>query len=417
MSDNPKPGARKILLVTFSRNVNYGGSLQEFALFACLSRRFDVKCLDYRHGMVAATVRPVRVGFIVIAFSTVRSVFSRKKIGGGAAKLEKSELLPELMNRVYGMVSDIVNYGKRRRLIANYRRFWDTYIAYTQEYAEESVAEGFSGYDAAVSGSDQIWNPMYFGVTPVYFLGFLPEGVRRVAYSASFGNYKFADRAVNERIAGYLRAYSAVSVREAQHVGKVREALGIEAVCALDPTLMLTRGEWLSSLGIEDEREFCVNQAKSRDDTLVVYALSNRVRVYGFAKKLAKILGLTPVIIDQRFLADLSPSTRYESTADPRRFVELLARARFVVTNSFHGTAFAVNFNIPFYAVACYRNERASSLLSQTGLMDRMADLSGDWSKWLTPGAAEVDFSASNAALGELRRFSADYLERALADD
>ena len=58
--------------------------------------------------------------------------------------------------------------------------------------------------------------------------------------------------------------------------------------------------------------------------------------------------------------------------ATPDVFLRLMLGASFVIVSSFHGTAFAINFNKPFITVTPHRfNSRIDSLLALTGLNSR----------------------------------------------
>jgi len=103
----------------------------------------------------------------------------------------------------------------------------------------------------------------------------------------------------------------------------------------------------------------------------------------------------------------------------PREFVSLFKNAKYVFTDSFHGTAFSVNFNVPFSVFKRFKdsdknnqNSRIYSLLTQLGLADRLVK---DIDKCAQHESTECDFGAANAALHNLRKASRAYLEEALA--
>ena len=68
--------------------------------------------------------------------------------------------------------------------------------------------------DIYCTGSDQTWNSAWNdGVLPPLFLSFVPDGVRKIAYAASFGKSKLDDWEKKETQA-LLERYYAISVRE-----------------------------------------------------------------------------------------------------------------------------------------------------------------------------------------------------------
>lgn len=138
-------------------------------------------------------------------------------------------------------------------------------------------------YDAFVVGSDQVWRPRYFGkpITNAY-LGFARNwsSIKRVAYAASFGTdeWEYTPKETTD-CASLLRKFDAVSVRERSGVKLCKEHFGVNAVCLLDPTLLLTKDDYLSIL---DVANYPVNNGG-----LFYYFLDETIEKTRFAQKLA----------------------------------------------------------------------------------------------------------------------------------
>ena len=416
MSSNSK----KVLIATFSKNCNFGGALQEYALFSFLNDFCHVECIHYHDELAESLSKPIRIGFIIkirmMAVSFLKSVFqkkqkARKKQTRHSNLLSPMLLIKEATERLYIMCSDIFHYGERKKMIAAFFAFWQQFVKYTPGVRpehlsdEQAVGKIFYGYDICVSGSDQIWNPVYHGVSPYYYLDFVPHGVKKISYASSFGNYKFNNSYANERIADYLTSFSSVSVRESYSVSQLKSNCNINAQAVLDPTLLITKDEWAARLDIK---------VSNRKPYVLVYCLGNRRKIYKFAKKIAKQLNMDLIIIGFSFIFDFSRKTsriEYKSSIGPKDFIELFLGASFVVTNSFHGTAFSVNFNVPFFSVVSQTSERVRAFLETVNLSDRIVF---DCEKC---EYSDVDFTQANKILEDERDRSIRYLKEAVCDD
>ena len=94
-------------------------------------------------------------------------------------------------------------------------------------------------------------------------------------------------------------------------------------------------------------------------------------------------------------------------------FINHIANAEVVVTDSFHGTAFSINFSKQFICIKAPRyNSRLESILRQTGLLDsRMVGSAGEG---LEASRQLIDYSKVNAIMGEARKKSYEYLKNAI---
>ena len=82
-----------------------------------------------------------------------------------------------------------------------------------------------------------------------------------------------------------------------------------------------------------------------------------------------------------------------------------------MVTNSFHGTAFSINFNIPFYSIVSAKkknNSRLESLLNITELSSRL--LKDDIPIESINISSQIDYTTANKQLNLYRKESEEYL-------
>ena len=269
-------------------------------------------------------------------------------------------------------------------------------------------------YDVYISGSDQIWNPGLFVFDYSYFLDFVPEGKKKISYAPSFGKAGF-DPAYKEKCGKLLAQYSHISVREKSGEAIVRELCGKEAHTALDPTLLLTKQEW------EPMMAQACKRAKAFSGILCYIMPGDKLverAIESLAQQLHKKTGLPIMRLGiKEYDVFRYPGRETDIKAGPAEFLAYFAGAQYVVTNSFHGTAFALNFG-----KECYNpindtlpperalHERIVSLLTQTEATAQMIPASDP----TLPENCGVDMEKSQQLLNGLRQASMAYLQNAL---
>jgi len=220
-------------------------------------------------------------------------------------------------------------------------------------------------YDVFVVGSDQVWNPYTNASLKPYFLTFAPSDKRKVSYASSFG----VSSIPSDAQAAYrecLNNLDKISVREEQGVKLVRELAGRDACHVVDPTLLMEEQDW---------RKVAVSPSCNKP-YLLLYVITASPYITQLANKMAVDLNLEVVRICKNAAREDRDSTIVNIIdAGPAEFVGLFLDASFVLTNSFHGAAFSVNFCKPFYAVLPKHkpnNSRQQGLLTSLHLEDRL---------------------------------------------
>jgi hypothetical protein len=222
-------------------------------------------------------------------------------------------------------------------------------------------------FDFFVIGGDQVWNPFFECADvpgSVYFLPFLKDSQRAFMFSTSFGISKEAFFAKAEEIPGLLDAYRAslskmafISCREEAGVEIIRELAGRGEVL-VDPTMTLTREEWLS---IAKEPAFLNHRLKGRNGFILLYFLGNLPRL--LKEKIIRFCK------DKNFelIAVNDPTDREAYITDPAEFVYLIAKARTIYTDSFHGAVFSLLLETVFFVF-----ERSGDHLNMMSRMDTL---------------------------------------------
>lgn len=230
-------------------------------------------------------------------------------------------------------------------------------------------------------------------VDDIYFLNF-GYFTHKVSYASSLGNYQLDNEEYNRSIIQLLSNYDRVSTRENS---KLLESLINRAVYNVcDPTLLLCKEEWAEKLKLR----------KRQSKFLLIYALTDQDRVIEIARLISKEKSL-PILFLGKTKRKYSGITCIND-AGPKEFVELFYNAEYVVTNSFHGTAFSINFHKQFVSVKHPKSpERALHILKVTNLESRLV-MSGTVANILDVEPAE--FQAATCALEKLRNESYKYL-------
>ena len=258
-----------------------------------------------------------------------------------------------------------------------------------------------SYYDVYVMGSDQIWNPkitngfddLYFGYFP------FPKGSKKyIAYAASMETESL-DSARKDYICKALNNFDAVSVRET-HLATLLQPLTDKKISVvLDPTLLAGSSVWNVFLGSKPlERKY-----------VLVYQVREDEAIMRIARHIASQLGAEVVTISA-YPTWKRDKCLYQIES-PQAFVNWIKYASCVVTTSFHGTAFSVILNKPFYYVALgFGDTRSISLLKLVGLEDRMIN------KVALPSFQEIDYAERqvNDRLEKYRNKSQTFLQKGL---
>lgn len=306
-----------------------------------------------------------------------------------------------------GGMKSLKNYGDsiKKTLSAEskgyFNHFTDFYLQpETASYKSLKKEAQSEKYKAFVCGSDQIWNSAVFYVDPFYYLRFAPEG-KRIAFAPSFGR-DFVPDYNKKKIKKYLSGIKHKSVREASGKDIIKDLTGDNAQALVDPTLALSAQEWTHHLKLNNNDE----------KYLLAYFLDkpsekaiNAVKAIG-EKYSLKIIGLP-------YSVDGLPWVENIVSAGPREFVEYIKNASFVCTDSFHGTAFSLNFNIPFYTFernygnAGKQSARIESILELVSAQDRYEPENID-------GCLNISFENVNKVLLSEREKSKGYLSSLL---
>lgn len=277
---------------------------------------------------------------------------------------------------------------------------------------EDDLTPEMAHYDLLLCGSDQIWNPsIQRGLDPVYFLDIPGSNhIHKVAYAPSFGRTEI-EPIYHTQLNRLVSGLHGISVREATGLD-IMETAGItrdRALVVPDPTILLGGFDALLDSGPEAQAV--------PDDSVFCYALRTDETIREVAEEAARLTGRplrAPRSTHQRWRdigAGISPG--------PVEWLQTLARACTVVSNSFHGVALSLVLNRPFIAVGlpgkrAGMNARVKNLLTIAGLTDRMLE-TPDPAAVRALMAAPIDWDSVNARLAAVREEAEAYLDSHIA--
>ncbi len=226
-------------------------------------------------------------------------------------------------------------------------------------YAEE--------YDAYITGSDQVWNPLLPVKEPTeeYFLNFVPDYKKKISYAASIAEdvYGEFDTALFDR---YIRRFDSISLREHSHLNFIEQFTDKKCYFVLDPVFLLDENDYTDIMQPD------LNTLK--DYVLcVIYNRRVKDRIYDLVNRFAIVNSLDVITYEKDFRPfDFLCNDSIIGFSCEEEILYKIKNAKIVITDSFHFLAFAVLFHIPVYACPYFRSIRLNDLLDLTGLRDRV---------------------------------------------
>lgn len=387
----------KIGIVTYVKCDNYGAELQAFAMqFVYNKLGYDAEVLDLekQNKDISSSLSTI-----------VPAIVNRFKTYGINAPYKILQLVWDVIQRKKAKKRFAAEIQKKHEL---YTQFFNEKIKHSSKYYTlKNVYTEDMPYDVYVAGSDQIWNYMHTDYLDVYFLEFANRfKARKIAYAASLSVPDLPAR-LHADYKRYFENMNSIAVRELNGKDIVEKYSNKKATVVLDPTLLVRKQEW---------RQNVANEIKKGEKYVLIYTLSGSKYIRNLAKSIAKQIGdgCKVVNIKSDFRPEKNDGIEHLYQIGPKEWVGLIMNAAYMVTDSFHGTAFSINFNIPFTTLlnpSSNMNSRALSILEITGLKDRI--IYDDGSN-LLPKTLTVDYDRVNPIIDEWRKKSENYIHESL---
>lgn len=361
----------KIGVITFHRAINFGAVLQTYALNKYFyNLKMDSEVIDYHCEYIEDFYNPVKLK-------------------------EKKTFYKHCKELIYSPFL----YYKRFK----FRRFVSRNVRLSENAVKKSqLVEITNKYDYFITGSDQVWNFKWTEFDKAYFLDFVVDTKKKNSFAASFG-FSEIPLEYKQEYKELLSSFNQMSVREKEGQLIVKELLEKEIDLLPDPTCLLTVEEW---------KEVAKNPKK--DNYILLYSLENSKSILEFTENLAKKTGCEIIYINDGFKKKINAT--YARFLSPQQFVGLFLNAKYIVTNSFHGTMYSIIFNKNFFVELQHSstapNSRLTNVLEFYNLMDRLI-IEGKNHKI----NETIDYSSINKKLARERVKAEQYLKKMIGDN
>lgn len=369
----------------YHNTINYGGALQAYALqrkieeLGCECKIIDCYTVDGKNKFNRFKVLGMKRSVQVFAMKMAYKI-----------KISLNQEIREGMK-------------KRRDLFAEFLKD----IPHTEPIDVKNIQELRDKFDICVTGSDQVWHPGIWN--DAYLLRFANK---KVSYAASVGVTEFIKDQAKE-LQEELKTYSAISVRESGTIQLIQNLTCVKVEEVLDPTLLYPAQDWEKLMcPIEIEKPY-----------VFMYAIDNhptfRRKVYEYCQNRKVQLVTIPFNQSHYKQSDIRYTHNPLYAIGPRQWLWLIKNAEMVFTDSFHGSAFCIQFKKDFWAFEAPCNDggrpdtkRIYSLLSKFKLQDRIVDFN-DFPK-MDIIEKRIDYCEFEENLNERRKGALDFLSRAL---
>lgn len=376
----------KIGILTLPSSFNYGGILQAYALQHTLDK---------------------------LGYDSIIIRRERPKTPENSSSLSRK--VKDLLKTVLGKpVYKVPNEAQRNIIEKECSEFIGTFMRKTGQvaYNTDELANicKENGIDTVIVGSDQVWRPHMTADIKNYFVDFAGDEIKKIAYAASFGVDKWEYDEEKTAICSELaKKFKLITVREDSGVNLCNQYLGVGATHVLDPTMLLEPEDYISLA----ER----SMVGDSEGDLFCYILNENNNKAIFINQVAKHTGCTPFSVmpkrDPYFNNNVNKNINECIYPSPSSWIKAFMDAKYVITDSFHGTVFSIIFNKPFWVIGnkSRGNARFDSLLRTYKLEHRFIDNIKDTNIDLT---SEIDWNSVNAIRKEKKEFSINLLTRAI---
>ena len=296
----------------------------------------------------------------------------------------------------------LTRYPSEKLSETYFRRTREKYLHLTNRCSSVSDLKKLDA-DLFMTGSDQVWSTFADkNYDPAYFLSFVGDDKKKVAYAASFGKATLPWETLND-YKKLLSRYKYISVRENSAVEMLKQ-IGIHCDgTVLDPALLLDARQW----------ENFINEKTEVKDCVLAYQIHSDQSFDRYAQQIANKMNL-PLYRISPNLHQISRSGRLVYLPNISKFLSHFQKAKMIVTDSFHGTVFSIIFNTPFieYITDEQSSCRNRDLLQLTELQSRLAASENDFE----PLNRLMNFTAANAIISAQREKSIKLLQQFIND-
>lgn len=363
----------KCAILTFNQAINYGAVLQMYALQQIILYCGDeCEILDYRSQFF-------------------EKLYKRKSIKDWMS----------LRNLYHFMFKN--NYIKYN--YDGFSNFIHTYVNLTKDtYSSPEQLETLNNkYDCFIVGSDQVFNMYCNGNDDTFFLNFVKDEKKKNSYAASVGLNEIPFTLKNKYYK-LLKNFNNLSIREKTGCKIISELIKRNCKNHIDPTLLIEKNDW----------DMIAKHIYKNEKYILVYVIAEDKKLFSLARMLAKKKRMKIIYINDRLFKQKGMINKRLVT--PEEWIGLFMDAAIIVTNSFHGIAFSVNFEKEFYPFLLTANEKVNSrivdFLKLVNLDSMIIDSEVYIKKIITNN--KIDYKKVHSILNRERKYAKEYIQSIL---
>ena len=382
-----------ILTQPVKRGENYGCILQAYALQTKLKELgHESEIIDLREKLNRRSVLHKFLSIFVRLFK--RNILGNKRINH---PMKQWDYTDEIKNIIFINTLNFIN----KHIICS------EHIVPTRELNINTEK-----YDGFIIGSDQVWRPVCNYHQPILFLDFVKdEKVKRIAYAASFGVGKNEYSEDLIKICKPLaHKFDAISIREDSGVRLCKELFDVDAIQVIDPTMFSDADHYIK---LSKERSDYFN-----DGDCFAYILDKNDEKQRIINEVCHKHNFKPFnVMPKSKFADVGPKHIDDCVMPPvEQWLDGFNKAKFVVTDSFHGCVFSIIFKKPFIAIgnASRGMARFESLLRMFHLEKRLIQTENDLTEELLN--SEIDYDVVHGILKKEREKAEKFLKNVLGE-
>lgn len=354
----------KIGILTFHITNNYGAVLQAYGLQEVLKEKgHEVEIVDYRNEEIQSKL----------------NYFSIKK------------------NSISKFIYHLLCYRELTYKRVVFNSFREKFLNIsTENYKASSILN--TNYDLFIVGSDQVWSPNLTGGLDKVYWGEYKGSTPIITYAASSGDLSLLQDDIKRKIKEYLYNFKDISVREERLKLFLKNEFNINSTIVLDPTLLADKGVFNKIC----DKKLC------EEPYLLVYNVEKTSKLHDIAIEIARKKGLKiikvglPTIFEKKEWKD--DNIQIITPTIPQ-LLSLFKYANYIVTLSFHGTAFSLIFEKEFVSLRrSWNMARVETLLTALNLKERIIDNSN------IDNLSPIDYNYVKEVLSRKRNDSLSYL-------
>lgn len=218
--------------------------------------------------------------------------------------------------------------------------------------------------DIFMVGSDQLFNFYLYNKYDQWItLDWVQDNKMKIAYAASFGHdYIWGDDNTRAKMSFFMKKFDYFGVREESAVTLCKEQFGIEATYVLDPVFLCDKRNFWDIAG---------ERINIQCQYISAYLLDINDEYYKILNFVSDKLNMpSEIYSDMPF--DVKKFSQKKNSINSR--MNSLVYSNFIVTDSFHGTCFAIIMHKNFVTIKNNKRgaTRFESILGKFGLLNRM---------------------------------------------